>query len=60
MTQSPFAACQSFLDLAQRLRLRQLAKTHRHKLLPTTKPLRSILRSGAPHRRFKLRPIHEI
>ena len=44
----------------QGLRLRKLAKAHRHELVPATEAFRPRLRTGAFHRRSELGSIDQI
>jgi len=59
MAQTTFAASQSLLNFAERFGLRELAETHRHKLIPTTEAFCSLLSSGALDRGSKLAAINQ-
>src|ERR1700674_5201343 len=56
MTQLAFGRRQTAADLPQALRMPQLAKQHRHELLPASEAARVPLRLAFPYRGFKLQP----
>jgi hypothetical protein len=53
VTQFALATLKSADDLTQRLCLSQLAKQHRHQLLPAGKPLGGLLRFHLTHQTLK-------
>jgi hypothetical protein len=53
MDHPALATAQSSTDLAQRLRIGQLAKQHRDEVIPTPESLRAVFGSGSLYGRFK-------